>query len=382
MQPSPSKAAFLLLTLSSVAFAAVGNQDPDLEKLRGEFEDAANRYTHFATDDFVKNREIRLDIWHKKLQKLAQQQTDLAKDLERWGKQPELVRRLNKHPDPKVRTLVIATLYARLDPSDLVYIASVRKDKAPTFKYLHDPRSAGGYTGDLAEIEDPQTVGDVAGKMLLQYHEAAGEGGDMEIEDCDFDKYWSVRAKRKTCASWFLFQVEYATRSTSPLQPQYKKDVAAAIAKIKALPLNERAWTQLFVRTRSFTDIEDYLSEADCLATLKEVGPDQIMKFLKCESVVDDPDLNFEAGKEYRHRVHFLMVMFVLKNAKQLLRVEDVPSLLELETFQREHRTLIGVSSQWAASAAELAAQNDTDKGVAIIDAAVKRFPMTEWGGT
>ena len=308
------KTAFLLLTLSSVALGAVGNQDPDdLEKIRGEFEAAANRYTHFATDDFVKNREIRLDNWYKKLQKLAQQQTDLAKDLERWGKQPELVRKLNKHPDPKVRTLVIATLYARLDPTDLVYIASVRKDNAPTFKYLHHPRSAGGYTGDLTEIEDPQTVGDVAGKMLLEYFEAAGEGGDMEIEQCDFNKYWSVRANRKTCASWFLVQVKYATRSTSPLQPQYRNDVAAAIAKIKALPLNERAWTQLFIRTRGFTDIEDYLSEADCLAALKEVGPDQIMKFLKCESVVDDPDLNFEAGKEYRHRVHFFMVAVRIK---------------------------------------------------------------------
>ena len=327
------------IAMTSVAFNAGGNEDPDLEKLRGEFEAAASRYTHFATRDFVRNRQINLPF-HQKFQKLAQQQTDLAKDLKHWGEQPELVRKLIKHADPKVRTLVIATLYARLDGRNLPYIASLAKDKAPTFKYLHNPFSAGGYTGDLVEIEDPQTVGDVAGKMLLVYFEAAGGGGDMDIEQCDFDKYWSDRAKCKTCASWYLVQVEYATRSTSPLQPQYKKDVAAAIAKIKALPPKERAWTQLFIKTRSFTNVEDYLSDADCLAALKEVGPDQIMKFLNCKPVVDDPDLSFKVAEEDRGRVYFWMALFVLKNAKELLRFEDVPSLLELETFQRENPTL------------------------------------------
>ena len=123
------------------------------------------------------------------------------------------------------------------------------------------------------------------------------------------------------------------------------------------------------------------MSDADCLTALKEAGPDQIMEFLKCKPVVDDPDLNFEVGEKDRGRVHFWMALFVLKNAKELLRVEDVSSLLELETFQRENPTLLGVSSEWAAAAAELAVQKDTDKGVAIIDAALKRFPMTEWGG-
>ena len=368
------------IPMTSVALNAGGNEDPDLDKLRGELEAAASRYTHLATSDFVRNREINLPF-HPKFQKLAQQQIDLAKDLQQWGEQPELVRKLIKHVDPKVRTLVIATLYARLDGRDLPYIASLAKDKAPTFKYLHDPFSAGGYTGDLAEIEDPQTVGDVAGKMLSVYYKAVGEGGDRDIEQFDFDRYWSVRAKRKTCASWLLVQVEYATRSTSPLQPQYKNDVAAAIAKIKALPPNERAWTQLFIKTRSFTNVEEYLSNADCLAALKEVGPDQIMKFLNCMPVVDDPDLSFKVGEEDRGRVHFWMALFVLRNAKELLRVEDVPSLLELETFQRENPTLLDVSSEWAAAAAELAAQKNTDTGVAIIDAALKRFPMTEWGG-
>ena len=128
------------IPMTSVAFNAGGNEDPDLEKLRGEFEAAASRYTHLATSDFVRNREIELSF-HPKFQKLAQQQIDLAKDLQRWGEQPELVRKLIKHADPKVRTLVIATLYARLDGRDLPYIASLAKDKAPTFKYLHDPFS-------------------------------------------------------------------------------------------------------------------------------------------------------------------------------------------------------------------------------------------------
>ena len=73
--------------------------------------------------------------------------------------------------------------------------------------------------------------------------------------------------------------------------------------------------------------------------------------------------------------LHSWMAHFVLRRARMLLRVEDVPILLACEDVQRK-TPLLGATPYWAAAAAEL--MNDTDPASArqIIDEALGRFPL------
>jgi len=344
--------------------------DPSLAKMQGQMEAAAQDYSHFATGDIIANRPTDRE-WPEKL---IAEQSKLMADLQKWAKQPEFLRALIGHRDARVRTLVLGALFVREDPRDLPLIGSLAADETPTFVHVHATMNSAGFTGNLADIEDPQTVGQVADAMLATYLRAA-----YVKEDCEFADYWQAREGRQTCASWLLVRISRATRNTSPPQPEYQRDVRRVISELRALPPAERAWTQVFLRCTSFTDLEATLTDATCVAALKEIGPDEIVRFLERQRVTEDPDLWFDDLEIANSRVYSWMAHFILRRACELLLVQDAPALLACEEFQRNtnSKTLLGTSPGWAAAAAELIGQRDPAAANQVINAALGRFPLS-----
>jgi hypothetical protein len=345
---------------------ALGKQTAEVQR---QMEAATKIYSHFATGHIIANRSSERQ-WPEKM---IAQQVKLLSELRNWSKQPLSLRELVSHPDPKVRTLVLGALYIREDPHELPLIASLSKDKAATFKHAHDCLSSGGFNGDLALIETPQRVRDVARAMLAPYLRSANVD-----ENTKFAKYWNERKNRESCASWFLVKVMRATRNTT-LRPEFRADIQAVLKPVKALPPKERAWTQVFLRCMSFTNIDPDLSDEECVAALKEIGPDQLVAFLNRERVVDDPDLCFDVLDIPSGRVYSWMAHFILHRAPQLLRPQDAPALLEIEEFQRKtnSKTLLGTSPVWAGAAAELISIRDVASANQTIAAALERFPLS-----
>jgi hypothetical protein len=348
--------------------------DPSLAKetaeMQRQMETAAKTYSRFATHDILSNRPTDGE-WPKQL---MVEQAKLLADLLKWSKHPQPLRALIGHRDAKVRTLVLGALFVREDPHELALIASRVSDREVTFIHVHASQNAGGFSGDLTEIEKPQTVGQVAEAMLGRYLNAT-----QITEDSTFADYWKPRKDLQTCASWILVKVARATRNSTAEKPEHKRDLERVISELKKLPPSDRAWTQIYLRVTSFADLDKILTDEVCVATLKEIGPDEIIRFLKRERVTSDPDLWFDDLERSNSRVYSWMAHFILRRATTLLRIEDAPALLSCETFQRNtnSKTHLGTSPYWAAYAAELVSQNDHASANKTIDDALDRFPLS-----
>ncbi|MEX0725627.1 MAG: hypothetical protein WD065_05130 [Planctomycetaceae bacterium] len=359
----------LAASLLAADDAVPAPDDPKTAGVQREMEAAAERYSHFATDDVISNRPTTRQ-WPEKF---ITQQSKLLAELQTWSAQPQSLRAMLDHPDGKVCTLALGALFLREDPHDLSVIAALADDKRPTFKLIHmSMRSVG--LGNLADIECPQTVGDVAQAMLNSY--LWGQGGKRYS---DFAVYWEERKDRRNCASWFLVRLNRATRRTTPLKSEYLPDIERVLSGLEELPLNERAWTQVYLRCRSSAKIETILTDDACIADLNAVGRDEIIRFLERQRVTDDPDLQFDDLEGDNGYVYSHMLHFILRRATQLLGVEDVPFLLRREELERKTPNRVyGVSAYWAVAAAEITGQNDPAEAGKIIDAAVVRFPLSD----
>lgn len=357
--------------------AAGEPQTVDASGVRRQLEAAAKDLTYFPTDDLVANRPTRVlpaimigeEAKHA-AETIIVEQPKLAACLAKWSREPAALRTLVGHQDAKVRTLALGALFLREDPSDLPFIASLADDQSPTFLRAHQSFNSSPKIR-LQDVVDPQTVGQVAQSMVAAYLHAS------PMKDEGFAGYWQVHQGRQKCASWFLVKLQRATRRTSPPQPEYQADVARVFAEVQKLPPVERAWTLVFLRSVSASELILARVDPICLVRLKEIGPDAILQFLRRERVSDDPDLWFDNIDRENGFPWSLMVHFVLSHAPELLRPQDASVLLDQEEIlRRTPKAGIGVSPAWAAAAAELTA-GDPAAARRIIDAAVERFPLS-----
>ena len=271
----PSVIAVILLCCGALTTIAIADESsvPSGESISADIqrrvEDGARTYSHFATGDIVCNRPTSPHRWPPAL---YQEQARLLVDLRAWAEHAEAMRALISHADAKVRTLALGVLFVHEDPQDLPLIASLVDDKTPTIPDVHDSPSSQGGVRSLGEIENPQTVGDVAQSMLVFYLQAAHlERGSP------FANYWLPRQGRKTCASWFLARFRRATRQTTPLQPEYYEDVKRVLSEINALPTVERAWTQVYLLCDGRWTLEALLKMANAdltepLVSIREIS--------------------------------------------------------------------------------------------------------------
>jgi hypothetical protein len=252
--------------------------------------------------------------------------------------------------DPRVRTLALGALFQREDGHDLPLIASLINDSAQTFPDLHQSMGQQGGTRPLSELTNSQTVGDIAQRMLAYWGvEHLPGGGYWKVTSSDFAAYWARYSGRSNSASWFAVKLKRATRQTTPIQPEYQPDIQRVLAEMAALPMPDRAWTELYVLApEGFyeSDSEDMVVSADVLlGMIKGLGPDALLHFLQRDTISDDPDL--APDKDSSDFVR--MSNFILMHADKLLRPQDADAVLACEYVLRGSGA---VNAAWAIGAA------------------------------
>ena len=369
---NPKLLLYLALVLSGGLFGVFRSEAADAnDPIRIRLEQMAGTYSHFSLTVVVRNRPLRLwppmeelktattgfGIWQRGTNLLAAEQLRLVKDLRELSGNREALVALLTNNDPKVRTLALGALFQRVDGRDLPLIASLINDPAQTIPDLHDSMSSAGGPRPMSEVESPQTVGSVA-QTMLAFWGVLHDGRPVEmgfrrpatgITTTDFAEYWRKYAGRKYAASWFMVKMKRATRQTTPIQPEYQPDIQRVLAEIKALPMPDRAWIQLYVLAPEgwieFEKEDLVAQDRELIAMTKKLTPGALLCFLQRREVSNDPDLLMDKDNQEFVR----MSNFILRHADELLRPGDADSLLACEYV--EHNSG-GVNPAWAIGAA------------------------------
>jgi hypothetical protein len=316
--------------------------------------------THFATGDLVANRESDRR-WPSDM---IAEQRQLVAELRAIRNERESLTALLSHADPKIRVLALGALFMREDARDLPAIARLTGDAAPTFPLLQGSMNSAGAL-PLSAFEAPQTVGNVAQSMISFYMSAAFYEGA-------FEPYWGERSGRQRTAGWFLVRMRRATRQSTPLNPPVLDDVRRVLAEIDALPPAERAWTLLYVATGVPYNPESKLvTDAALTASLKGVGPEPLLKYLRGETPTDDPDLR-SAGGARRRQHAFEMCQFILRQSPNLFRPSDADAILAAADSYRDRDD----ATVWFAASSRVRGLNDMERAAAAVKAEIQRIPI------
>jgi hypothetical protein len=354
----------IILGLALVLGCARTNCLGATDTVQAQFEQMAKTYGHFSLTVVIQNRPLRLgtplEATKRGNNPLALEQLQLAQELRALSGDRKALAALLENPDPKVRTLALGAIFQREDGRDLALIATLINDPAPTFPNLHESMSSIGGARPMSELEDPQSVGHVAQAMLAFWgvtHNGRPVGmgpGNLEgiyITTDDFAEYWKKYAVREYSASWFAVRMKRATRRTIPIQPEYQPDIQRVLAEMKALPLPDGAWIQLYVLAPEgwfeFEPSDLVARDDELVAMTKKLSPASLLCFLQRQKISDDPDLLM--GKQNSEFVR--MSNFVLRHADQLLQAEDADTLLACENVERDAS---GVNPAWSIGAALL----------------------------
>lgn len=352
----------IILGLALVLGCARTNCRGATDTVQAQFEQMAKTYGHFSLTVVIQNRPLRLgtplEATKRGNNPLALEQLQLAQELRALSGDRKALAALLENPDPKVRTLALGAIFQREDGRDLTLIATLINDPAPTFPNLHESMSSIGGARPMSELEDPQSVGHVAQAMLAFWgvtHNGRPVGmgpGNLEgiyITTDDFAEYWKKYAVREYSASWFAVRMKRATRRTIPIQPEYQPDIQRVLAEMKALPLPDRAWIQLYVLAPEgwfeFEPSDLVARDDELVAMTKKLSPASLLCFLQRQKVSDDPDLLM--GKQNPEFVR--ISNFILRHADQLLEAEDADALLACENAERDPS---GVNPSWSIGAA------------------------------
>lgn len=302
-----------------------------------ELERLAEQLPCFPADDFILNRNPRQGRTGANWTPEALAEYDrLEPSFKRLSTDTNsLVQALNS-TNARIRTVALASLFAREDPQCLPWIASLASDGSQTFPaYVAKPPTP--LPPDVFEGIGPpptnQTVGLIASRMVRFYMKAAGlEHFGSEPDTLkDFERYWFSRKERKHCASWWTVRLARGDETV--------------MKEVDGLPRTERAFTMLWLKhvptSESFHGLP--ATEAEQVSLAKEIGPNDLLLQLQHRIPCDDPDQNLETGNRLVYRA---LSMFVLKHARELLRQDQVNAL---EVCERSD-----LGPQWALARAQL----------------------------
>jgi len=315
----------LLLGSQTPAFAEEATAAAELEALAKEFR-------FFRTWDFLYNRTAVRDLPPKE----AERYNRLVARLRAVDASVDELVGLLGHKEAKVRTLAIAVLFAKEDPSVLPHIADIANDSAQTFAMpVRISRAMDvGMKIEMPPMKD-QTVGDVAACVLRFYLERAGcyYAAHKYKDKTLFGKYWQKRKDRAYCASWFAVRLARASRGSSPTRGEYVADLQRLRKEIDKVQGDDRTWILLWLRGETGSD--KLVTEKELVKMCKELGPEKLLLMLQRKIPSEDPDLQ---PRNYTNWPYRRMMLFVLRHAGQLLRPGDVDKLLECEMWERDYR--------------------------------------------
>lgn len=338
----------ILASTLSVAYANDANTPLPASSVQNQLEQIARTNTCFSSQVIIDANPLRLrppmqvvtnsdgtSTWKPGVDTVGLGQLHLLDELRGLSANRAGLVALLTNSDSKVRTLALGALFQREDAHDLPLIASLITDSAPTFPDIGPEMGQGGAPTPIAELEIPQIVGRVA-QMMLDFWGVKHEGravstwprGQNAITTNDFAAYWAKYGGRSYSASWFAVKMKRATRRTTPILPEYQPDIQRVLAEINALPMPDRAWTQLYVLVPEgsyASDSEDLVMSPDTLLRIvKRLGPDALLRFLQRQPISDDPALTMDKnGSEF-----IRMSNFILVHADKLLRPGDADALL------------------------------------------------------
>jgi len=320
-----------VMMLLLVGLNAVKGADPDEAQTRRDFEQMATEMPYLAIESVLFDRNDHLfkvaDPMERETHfRILKQATD-----RKYSKEELL--KLLKHPDAKVRTLAMVSLFDRNDPTVLPALVELSNDEAATFDG-HGKLSEGWLmTTGIGTPQKSQTVGYIAKKMVAFYMERAGYYyGIKHPTEAGFEKYWEVRKGRSYCASWFAVQLVRAGRGTTPISPECAARIRDLRQRINALPPDDCAWVLLWLYKEDGG--AELVTEDELVSACQRLGPDKLVVLLQNKNPSDDPDLQPRFSNNYHYNC---MMDFVLAHAVQLLRREDSDKLLECEAYQRDY---------------------------------------------
>lgn len=131
----------------------------------------------------------------------------------------------------------------------------------------------------------------------------------------EFPRYWAQRKGRRFTAGWFSVQLLRAYGGGFPIAPRYLGKIHALRRTIDALPLADRDWMLLSLLGEEGRDI--LVTEAELLTIAKRRGPDAMLSVLRGKMPSDDPDMQWEDGRNPRYES---LRGWILKHAAHLLR--------------------------------------------------------------
>ena len=234
---------------------------------------------------------------------------------------------LLRHPNPRVRTLATAGLYAYENPRLLLELVPLLEDRAETFPEVSAPSNFTIYSGwyKMPPMERQQ-VRDVARRFFDIYLRAAGyrEGVAPRKGRPGLADYWARRKGRTYCASWFAVRLMRSSRGYCPSPKDRYAKVRAIRNEIDRLPEVDRALTLLWLWEQTGGDA--LVSEKELFDLCKKLGPDRLVALLRKKPINTDPDLWTTNGYEhFRQSVNGV----IIPRAKELLRKTDADALVE-----------------------------------------------------
>lgn len=342
----------------------IANPAPSTHSLQRQLEQLAQTNKYFSLTVIIRERPLRLwpSMDEMKFETngsmvrylggtnaLAAEQWHLLAELRALSGNREELAALLTNSDPKVRTLALGSLFQREDGRDLPLIASLINDSAQTFPNLHESMSQQAGPRPIAQLTNSQSVSNVVQAMLSFWMRGQRGFENSIITSNDFAAYWARYAGRSNAASWFAVKMKRATRQTTPIQPEYQAKIRQVLTEMNALPMPDRAWTELYVLApegwHEFEPEDLVMSDKALLGMIKGLGPDALLRFLQRRPVSDDPDLLIDKNAPDFVR----MSNFILLHADKLLRPEDANALLDCQYVLRGSGT---VNPAWAIGAA------------------------------
>ncbi len=261
---------------------------------------------------------------------------------------PERLLDLLGHPDAKVRTLALAALIDQEDSRFLPQMHALVTDRAATFSGLVP-------TANSALVPRPQSVGELA-SLLTRFYTP---------------ETWKEDQERGYSALWFLFKLERATQSTSPIRPERIPRVREVRRQIELVPQPDRALILLSLHSGAWNHGDPLVTESELVAQLKSLGHEAMLRLLRKQAISSDRSLqSAPSGNATYHG----MCLFVLRHARELLLGSDADALLAREKWERGQQELgmreAMISPEWAIAAASLRPA----KAAGILNAALLRF--------
>jgi hypothetical protein len=234
----------------------------------------------------------------------------------------ELLHALIGDANPRVRTLAMALLFNKEEPTLLLAIAQHLSDTAETFPVLMptanaDPRATA-----------PQTVGQVAGQLLGVYMMAAGMTRWRNPTFADWVAYNTAHGSRPYSLSWLIVRLSRITRMQSPFQEERRPLLLNFRKELDALPQDDRNLYLLWLchGNRDFDGGRELATEAELVDAAKRLGRQKLLQIVDGRPPGTDPDI--PAGAEWQNRARYAAVVnFILARADQLFTIADEPFL-------------------------------------------------------